>query len=205
MAYSKFTDLGVVAEKFNLKLKNGQLFTNCEAIETSEWLKNTVEMAKKYGYLNEKERSERLVNPILFELGNNNKNEITIYSGRDLNVDSARGLNGECDFLLAFQTVHEILEAPIFSVVEAKKQDIEYGMAQCTAQMLGAQLFNQTKNNSIHKIYGAVTTGGQWKFLMLKNNDLLIDSQDFYLSDLPKLLGYMQCIFNEYKLENPSK
>ncbi|MEY4937634.1 MAG: hypothetical protein RIS64_3993, partial [Bacteroidota bacterium] len=145
------------------------LFANIMPVIASDYLNLSLKIAEKMGYVNEKERSERLVNPILAELLLANDSTIVIYSGRDLYVDEKQGLNGECDFLISRQkTMIDDLIAPIISIVEAKEQDLRYGVAQCAAQLYGAKLFNEAEGLPQSQYYGAATTGEVWRFLRLK-------------------------------------
>ncbi len=60
------------------------------------------------------------------------------------------------------------LQAPLFVVVEAKKQDFDLDIDQCAAQMLGAKIFNTQKGSEVTSIYGCVTTGDDWIFLKME-------------------------------------
>jgi len=59
-----------------------------------------------------------------------------------------KGLGGG-DFIVSRGPNALTMQAPIVSLVEAKKSDIKSGLDQCIAQMLGAQLFNQIEGNEI--------------------------------------------------------
>jgi hypothetical protein len=52
----------------------------------------------------EKARSEYIVAPILFELKSQLHNQVSLFSGREFNVDAALGLTGYCDFLVSRST-----------------------------------------------------------------------------------------------------
>ena len=41
------------------------------------------------------------------------------------------------------------------------------------------------------EIYGVVSTGTVWKFLVLKDNLVLIDSQEYYINEVDKILAIM--------------
>ncbi|NER06029.1 MAG: hypothetical protein F6K17_27295, partial [Okeania sp. SIO3C4] len=84
-----------------------------------------------------------------------------------------------------------IINAPVVIIVEAKNEDIKGGLGQCAATMLAAQLFNQQENQEINRIYGAVTTGDIWKFLLLEGNQLKIDLSNFYIRDVEQILGVL--------------
>ena len=200
MAYSNFTKLKKVKTLFGISVESENLFDmeGVKPIEPSEWLKETISFGYDLGYETEKERSERLVSPILTELNRINKRQITVYSGRELEVDKALGLNGETDYLLALgKKPIDFIATPLFSVVEAKKQDMEHGTAQCAAQMIGATRYNIADGVDLPYIYGATTDGEKWRFLRLKDNMLRIHERVFYLDDLPNLLGMMQAIIED--------
>ena len=147
----------------------------------------------------EKARSEFIVAPIMLELEKKNKDQFAIFSGERLDVDEDRGLKGECDFILSKGPVSSIIQAPIFSLVEAKKNDIKEGLGQCVAQMVGAQLFNQREGNNIKVIYGSVTTGEDWQFLKLKDKIIIMDLKRYYLSELQKVIWIFQHIIDTFK------
>jgi hypothetical protein len=53
-----------------------------------------------------------------------------VSSGKDFNVSSDRGLVGYCDFLLSRSPESISIQAPVCAIVEAKKKDINSGIAQ---------------------------------------------------------------------------
>ena len=124
MAYSSFNNLKKVKTQLGLDIKDDYFFLvdDIPSIQPSAWLLESLKRAKRQGYDSEKERSERIVWPILSELSNLNDLGLTIYSGHELNVDKSLGLNGECDFLLTLgRKVIQMVQSPIFTVVEAKR------------------------------------------------------------------------------------
>jgi hypothetical protein len=200
MSYSQFKKLTEVSKKFNLKVETVILFPTVKPIAASEYLNLSLQVAEKLGYANEKERSERLVSPILAELSLINHDSIVIYSGRDLFVDDKQGLNGECDFLISVKKVMiDELIAPIISIVEAKEQDLRYGVAQCAAQLYGAKLFNENEGYPINRFYGATTTGEVWRFLKLEDNTVYLDERKYYLGQLDVLLGVLHLMILDGK------
>ncbi|MCI0529965.1 MAG: hypothetical protein L0Y56_21180, partial [Nitrospira sp.] len=87
----------------------------------------------------------------------------------------------------------------IVTIVEAKKNDIEGGLGQCVAQMLGAQLFNQKEGSETETIFGCVTTGEAWQFLKLEKDFVYIDSHRYYIIQVDEILGVFQTIVAYYK------
>lgn len=200
MAYSDFS-LAKAKKEFALTERIIQLFPNINLLEASDWLVETLDISIQLALSSssEKARSEFIVAPIMLELEKRNRNEFAIFSGERLDVDEKKGLKGECDFIFSKGPISSTIQAPIFSLVEAKKNDIKEGLGQCVAQMLGAQLFNQQEGNKIEVIYGCVTTGENWQFLRLKGNIIALDITRYYLSELQKILWIFQNIIDTYK------
>jgi hypothetical protein len=76
---------------------------------------------------------------------------------------------------------------------------LEEGFGQCAAEMYAAQLYNQQENNPSTCIYGSVTNGYEWVFLILKDNILWIDTDRYTILKLGELLGVFQRIINDLK------
>jgi hypothetical protein len=83
------------------------------------------------------------------------------------------------------------IEAPVFILVEAKKADLKVGLGQCAAEMVAAQLFNQAQGNERERIYGSVTTGTTWRFLFIEGTNVYIDSIEYYIKEVDKILGIL--------------
>ncbi len=145
MSYSQFSieeikiTFGItISDKFGI-------FADIPEIEYSDFLAQALQ---KYIPLalaidTEKSRSEFIIVPILFELKTQLTGQISLFSGKDFNVDLERGLNGRCDFLISRSPEQLLIEAPVIILVEAKNDNIKSGLGQCMAEMLAAQLFNQ--------------------------------------------------------------
>ena len=120
-----------------------------------------------------------------------------IFSGQRLDVDPERGLMGECDFILAIGPPVPPLRAPIATIVEAKKNDVEAGLGQCIAQMVAARRFNEAAGRSDAPVFGCVTTGETWQFLRLAEPHALLDRKRYYLDNVGGILGVFQAIVRE--------
>lgn len=197
MAYSDFT-LARLNEQFGLTNRRERLFHIVQPISPSSWLTDELQQLEELPVRTEKAKSEYIVVPILKELRRLNDKYFTVYSGEILTADLALGLNGECDFMLAKDINTFDLNYPIIHIVEAKRNDLEIGVPQCAAQLLGARIFNEKRGVKLEKIYGCVTTGNDWLFLVLEDN-LVIDSRIYYLSEVDLLLGIFGQIINYYK------
>ncbi|RZK36732.1 MAG: hypothetical protein EOO57_06690 [Hymenobacter sp.] len=198
MAYSDFT-IDRLSTEFGVDFQGANLFSGVGTVVPSEWLAETLTLANQLGFGNEKSRSERLISPILTELARRNAHTFTIVSGGYLDVDPARGLNGECDFVLSYVRLHNFIKAPVFCVAEAKKQDMDQGTVQCAAQLIGAARFNEREKKVIPTLYGCATTGVEWQFLKLEGTVCTLDEARYYTLELPKLLGVLQHIVDQTK------
>jgi hypothetical protein len=193
MAYSKFS-LEEVILAFTLEEERKALFLEVVPVQPSAWLLETLSKTNIMPAKSEKARSELIITPILLDMAEHHKDLITIFSGEELDGDSSKGLAGECDYILSKSPQSFSLKAPVFGLVEAKQNIVENSMGQCVAQMLGAQIFNERKNNAITQIFGCVSNGDVWHFLRLVGKHLTIDTQKYYLDNLALLLGVLQHI-----------
>lgn len=143
----------------------------------------------------EKARSEYLIAPILSEIVTLNPHA-SLFSGKSFTADPSMGLNGFVDFLLTANPDKLAIKAPIVTIIEAKNENINNGLAQCIATMYAAFLVNRHDPKLGAKtVYGAVTTGQVWRFLALKSNlEVSIDLNDRYLTPLDELLGLLNAL-----------
>ena len=196
MGYSNYKKLKQVTKTFGLDAENIKLFPDIRQIEPSTWLEQTLEKAKLFPLTNEKVKSEKIVSPILSEIAETYYDQVTLFSGEELPVDSDRDLSGECDFFFVLAPRKPYLESPIISLVEAKDEDMDYGIAQCAAQLYGAKLFNEMEGKNFPVLYGCATDGVEWKFLRFENSIFYIDNQVY--TNLREILGVFHHIIKSY-------
>lgn len=194
--YYKLADLAEICDIHYKEAKN--LLAPLANLIPSDWLSTTLDMNLSIPMRNEKAKSEFIVAPILVEMWIKNQNFKPL-SGLSLNVESAKGLKGRCDFLISGNPDVIDLDLPIVCVFEAKDDNIENWYGQCGAEMYAVRLFNAQKGNDTHTIHGAITNGFTWQFLKLEGQTLFIDSQRYGLANLPQLLGAIQKVYNFYK------
>jgi hypothetical protein len=196
MAYSDFT-LELLRERFGVESVIDTLFPPTLMLPAPDFLRERLMEASHAQLNNEKSRSEWLIHPILAALWRLNDYRFTLFSGETLRGDPAQQLIGECDFLLVKPKQVPIIRAPVVCITEAKKQDIEQGVGQCAAQMLGAQRFNLRDGAESKLIYGCVTTGDVWQFLKFQDNTVFIHHERYYLNQIEIILGIFQSIIDE--------
>ncbi|MEQ9552696.1 MAG: hypothetical protein RIM23_24155 [Coleofasciculus sp. G3-WIS-01] len=193
MAYSNFT-LAKVKEDFGLTIDETQnLFADVEGVKPSEILTlNLTEYIPLATAIDtEKARSEFIIAPVLSEVRRQVNYQASLFSGTDFNVDVDKGLQGYCDFIISCSAEQFYINAPVITIAEAKNEKIKSGFGQCIAEMIAAQIFNQRAGNEIDKIYGAVTTGTAWRFLVLEEHTVLIDRLEYYIKEVDKILAIL--------------
>ncbi|MEM9846870.1 MAG: hypothetical protein AAF847_03205 [Bacteroidota bacterium] len=198
MAYKdfKFSD---IRRQFGISQNTAPLFDHVmRKVVPSEHLLYTLSSAKEFPLTTGKAISAALVFPILKEIKLNNRDSIELFSGEKLEGDKSQGLTGECDFIFAKVPGSEELVAPIVSITEAKRGDINNprSLSQAAAQLLGARLFNQKNDLVINPMYSACTSGSEWIFLRLQDKILTVDTNRYFIAELEQLLGILQHIID---------
>ena len=193
MSYSEFS-LAKAKQQFGLiTVEKRDIFAAVPELPASNLLRETLNynLPIALGSNSEKARSELIIAPILVDLRRQLQDQVSLFSGVDFTVDDAKGLNGICDFIITQSPEILIVAAPVITVVEAKKENINAGFGQCAAEMIAAQIFNERSATDIKVIYGAVTTGSIWQFLKLEAQTLSIDLSEYYLKDVNQILGIL--------------
>lgn len=194
MSYSEFTNLTLVKKQFNLTLdETRNLFTTVPEVTISQMLAEILaeNVPLALAIATEKARSELIIAPILVELRKLVHHQISLFSGVEFTIDEEKGLKGICDFIITRSPEMFTINAPVIMLVEAKNENIKYGLSQCLAEMIAAQEFNQREESDIGKVYGVVTTGNLWKFLILEEKLAMIDLPEYHISQVGKILGVL--------------
>jgi hypothetical protein len=193
VSYSDFKTLEQAIAAFDLIIQNDyHLFAAIPPLAPSQGLldhlANTVDLATTIS--TEKARSELIITPILLEIRALFK--VGYFSGNTFNVDESKSLTGVCDFLLSASSNQVVIDAPVVTIVEAKDNDIRAGLGQCAAEMVAAWIFNERRGQANRHIWGAVTTGSNWRFLRLQDDrSLEVDLSEYVIAQLPQILGIL--------------
>jgi hypothetical protein len=205
MAYEGFT-LKLLIERFGLKITQVKhLYATIAPIAPSDLLTAVLErgLPLVISKGTEKARSEHVIAPILLEVREILERAVAVFSGVAFNVDRKLGLHGFCDFLISQNPLLIEIDAPVVMLVEAippegafwnqeaKREDISGGIAQCVAEMVAAQRFNITQGQPKEKIFGAVTSGTDWRFLELQGQEVRLDLREYSIQELPAILGVL--------------
>lgn len=194
MSYSKYKKLKTVTQAFGLSAQREKLFMSIKLVEPSAWLVETLYISELLPLTNEKAKAERVISPVLSEIARFYVDKISFFSGEDLNVND--DLSGECDFFFTLIPKSVYLESPMISLVEAKDEDMEYGIAQCAAQLYGAKLYNEMEGKHIPFLYGCATDGVEWRFIRFEGNIFYVDTKVY--TDLKEILGVWHYIIQSY-------
>jgi hypothetical protein len=188
MAYTDFA-ADNVQSRLGVSFRPAELFPALAAVPVPDWLRDQLAKTRQLALLSEKSRSEFIVAPVLIAVRDLAGGTIAILSGQRLDVDAAKGLSGECDFLLSGGPQLPILQAPLLTVVEAKKHDIESGLGQCVAQMVAVRMFNDKAGAAPRPVFGCVTNGEAWQFLRLADAVAEVDPGRLYLDNVGGILA----------------
>ncbi|MCU0445383.1 MAG: hypothetical protein MUE85_10730 [Microscillaceae bacterium] len=198
MGYGNYKNFRQTLKKLNLEETDEMMFPSIEPVQPSEWLLQSLLVAERLPLTNEKSKAERVISPVLAEVAIAFEKQFTMYSGEDLTVDASLDLAGECDFFYAKHPRKSVMQAPVVTFVEAKDEDFEYGQAQCTAQMYGSLIYNEQEGRPVPFVYGCAVTGDVWKFMKLEKNCITLDIKNYYINELPKLLGIFHHILKQF-------
>jgi hypothetical protein len=124
------------------------------SIDRLEELRSRIEAVMPYVSLtNETSRREVLISQVVLEIVQQTKAQLRI----EYPIKVTEQLQGYLDYLLQSQT--ELL------VIEAKREDMDYGFSQLVAEMIALDQWDRTPIQST--LVGVVTTGQIWRFGLL--------------------------------------
>lgn len=190
-----FRDFGFpeVQQALGLNLREADLFSGVPAVDLSRAFTERMrgDIALALAINTEKARSEFIIAPVLSELRRLLGGRFGLFSGVEFNVDSSRGLNGYCDFLLTRSPLQSVLTAPVVTIAEAKNDNLRTGLGQCIAAMVAAWEFNAKSASAVSVVHGVVTTGSAWKFLRLAGVEVTLDVEEYFIAELARIMGIL--------------
>src|SRR5262249_9094950 len=143
MAFRDFS-FPEVRQALGLVLAEADLFSNVPALELPAAFSERMhaDIALALAINTEKARSEFIIPPVVAELRRLLGGSFGLFSGVEFDVDSSRGLNGYCDFILTRSPLQSVLTAPVVAIAEARNDNLRTGLGQCIAAMVAAREFN---------------------------------------------------------------
>ncbi len=158
--FSKIFDLKVEADElseyfgYTFQRKRLNLPQYSGSIDRLEELRSRIEAVMPYVSLtNETSRREVLISQVVLEVVQQTKAQLRI----EYPIKVTEQLQGYLDYLLQSQS--EIL------VIEAKREDMDYGFSQLVAEMIALDQWERTPIQPT--LIGVVTTGQIWRFGVL--------------------------------------
>ncbi len=158
--FSKIFDLKVEADDlsayfgYTFQRKRLNLPQYVGPIDRLEELRSRIEAVMPYVSLtNETSRREVLISQVVLEIVQKTKAQLRI----EYPIKVTEQLQGYLDYLL--QSQNEIL------VIEAKREDMDYGFSQLVAEMIALDQWDRSPAQPI--LIGVVTTGQIWRFGVL--------------------------------------
>ncbi len=193
MAFRDFT-FPEVQDLLGLQVEDADLFSTTPPFAVREAIADFLRDGVTLALANstEKAKSEFIIAPVLLELRRIVGPKFALFSGVEWNADPSRGLNGYCDYIITRGPSQYILRAPFIAIVEAKNDLIRTGLGQCIAAMVAAGWSNEQAGLTEGPVFGVVTTGAAWKFLRLRGSLLTMDVPEYFIDNLPKIMGILR-------------
>ena len=111
------------------------------------------EILPYFDLANETSRREVLISPIILDLVHYTKSDVRI----EYQIKVSEQLQGYFDYLI--RNRNNLL------VIEAKKEDLDYGMTQLFAELIALDKWQENQQQT--HLIGSVTTGKIWEFAQL--------------------------------------
>jgi hypothetical protein len=133
---------------------------------------------KRVRLLSEEARKQAIISPILLEICDVTETQLNI----EYPINISALLKGSLDYYIS--------QGRGLLVIEAKQADLSKGFTQLAVELIA---LDQWINNDSNLLYGAVTTGEDWRFGLYKRQEKLI-VEDFKLYRVPEELAELVSI-----------
>jgi len=188
---------------FQLEIKNRQnLFPNFKPSgeaypELQSAVKNMSGRLRLSKFDNEATRGSLLVSRILWSASE--IYQLGLFFGPPVSCQPEELLNlphpltGAYDGALSLDEIDFV--SPIISVVEVKRSSLSEGLGQCISEMYATlRVFQQDK------VYGIITDGEIWEFMLLENSVISVDENNYYIQSVAGIvdrIGYIATTFTQ--------
>lgn len=194
MPFSNYASLGDALKAFNIALKL-ESFVSPRPMAVSAYLRQEMDFVQQWVGIPQSEFAlcENLIYPILKEVWKQYP-EFQIWSHYPLKY--GEDLSGTPDYFLARRSAlgAPVVEEPYLLVVEAKKDNFDWGWAQCLAAMLAAQKLNDWPEQVM---FGITTNGRTWQFGRLEGGRFAQDPRSFDWLPLDQVCGAVNFMFEQ--------
>lgn len=198
MAFSDFT-VDSVRRKLGVTTALTPLFPNLQPVPPPQWLLDGFARNTPLSLASEQARRESIIAPVLSAARVVSGDKLAVFSAQAFDVDADRGLNGECDYIIACAPAVQPVRSPLVAVVEAKKADVDAGLGQCIAEMVAAHEFNCEDGEPDAPVYGCVTNGEVWQWMKLDGSRALINPHRRPLVEVGHILASFLAVLAEYE------
>jgi len=194
MAYGEYQKYGKtqLAKIFNIDIQLAQLFAqetplaNAQEYAKFQQRMDNLAARTRIAHTNEATRIGLLVSPVLVEASIMYDLGLFFEQTVDLSAEETpelpHSLNGAWDGTLTLDSLD--FSVPIISVVEVKPNRVSDGLGQCLAE-----LYATRKKFAQEEVYGIITDGEAWAFLLLSGQQLLIHKSNCHISNVVEILG----------------
>lgn len=194
MAFGDYKTLGEAMSAFQVTATVAE-FVNPRPFSISDYFRAALQARLKKIPVSCSEWAvcENLLYPVLWEVAKEYADELVIWS--HITLYQGSDLLGVPDYLIAKRSPlgTEVLGPPIAMIMEAKRNDFDWGWGQCLAAMCAAQTLN---GDSERIIYGGVSDGFVWRFGKLQGKTLSRHPQPYDISRLDELLGALNHVLD---------
>jgi len=195
MPFGEFKNINMVLEKYPLRIKR-EKFLPDTIRELPDWFIENLNFALGKKQITESEffHCEAFIYPFLQEAWKRHK-KLHLWSHQSIYYSDE--LSGEPDYLVSYipdEVIRNIINRPLLTVVEAKKENFTEGWGQCLAELIACQYMNDDENITI---YGIVTSGELWQFGKLKGNVFTEHTLPASIDNPEKIMGILDYIFGE--------
>jgi len=203
MSCSNFKTIDQVQELYDIQLKQQSIIQAEPLSPSPSFAKNLEFDMQNVDIRGGAAKQEIIIYPLLREIFQGHVEKLSLFSHRPLSIENRDDggkehikLSGIPDYLVSTCSPlgRTVMGKPLLIVVEAKRDDFDLGWAQCLAEMIAAQIYNESEKIPV---YGIVTNGEGWQFGKLTEKQLLRQPGFFLIQNLDTLLGAVKFVFSE--------
>lgn len=190
MSFSQFKTIADVQKAYHIRYTESSFISIINVTVPSVLLEEFAFNKENIDiFSSEAARSELIISPLLRSVYKNHSKDYSFWIQKPIAFDKV--LSGTPDYIFSKKSElgKTVLETPIVMVVEAKKNDFEYGWGQCLAELVAAQKMNQNDKTAV---YGIVTDGNLWQFGYLQADLFTKNEKNYTFDNIQDLYGALE-------------
>jgi hypothetical protein len=203
MAFSEYYGYRInqLRQIFNIVIKHDDLFATLKCADNQKYselqkrLNNSVLRIKSVTADNEATRKGLLVTPVvseacfLFDLGLFLEKELSV--PKDKTPELPHNLTGNHAISM---DIFDFI-CPVISVIEAKPSELSKGIGQCLSELVATLRIFKDQN----QVYGIITDGEIWEFMLLTEKTLILDDKNYHVSNVNDIIERIGHIVQQLK------